>query len=991
MWRSERLLLFALVLLNIFFARRTFQSGIWADNDSVCHYAYLRHLVEEVYPATGSFLGYSPKFNMGVPFLLYNTPPGLYMLSALVSAVLPISALAGLKVCVFAGFLSVPLLGYAIARTFEDAPEDAPKFVAILLSLYSSELYGLEFFFKNGMLNPALGVPFMLATLYFFRRAETTELPRGLRHIAFAAFFFACTVCTHVLSAYMLCLALGAFVLGRPTKCWGHDILRLVVVLVTGGALAAFWIVPSAPFAAAEDAAYTWLRRPEDVISSFIDGSLLSSYFAGFFPRFIAISYVGGVAVALGALGLVIGFRRRHSGPRSAFYVFVFGFLIMLGPAWSFGVRYLPGYDRLLWYRFLTIVQIGWLILAGFGAAYLAHAGRRFIPYNRLALAFGLGWALLVMTERATKIQTTSDYPEFTEDADHIAGWLREHGDRRGRVYDEFLWQGIVQPPSVNYIRHMMPILADFDEIGGWIYENNVAGQALMKKGVFWHSPFPIVDGAPTYNVKYIVAGSSHLIRALSFDPRWKDVVKTQHLVLFENVAYEPALAEGHGLEGSASSRRYLRGGGYEYIIDLDHAPARTGPLVVKVGYLPNFRVYADDDPTPLATRPSKDGLLQIELPQGETLRRLRCVWDISELRAKGDRISLAGLALTIVLVGLSFLRRRPAASLARPLGAVGLGVAAVGLAGIVIHSRDVDLSAVGFGVRNGIEAFASPNVLKVGSYDDDRRGALVHILPGAWGERSTLGREPSRTLARPAVPALRLALARRAPGTLVLHGVPDTAAITLTLEAPGGAASCTVEGVMNQPIRLPPECAADDGAGELPGVTRDIRVGAREHLEVTAVAAETGITVVEAESLKNVVNDSGYEAFYGLGTVDGPPSNGLVMEASTRYERPVELEGEVPMSRGRVAVWILSRTFHPRFQTTRAELSVWIDGESVGAWQGAPRRPHTYWEHETVFEWIPLGEADVTDLVNIKLRIAKLKGTVAGLADVDALAFVPM
>ena len=55
-WTSDRLFFAALTLFNLFLARRTFGAGIWADNDSVCHYAYLRHLLEDILPATGTYL-----------------------------------------------------------------------------------------------------------------------------------------------------------------------------------------------------------------------------------------------------------------------------------------------------------------------------------------------------------------------------------------------------------------------------------------------------------------------------------------------------------------------------------------------------------------------------------------------------------------------------------------------------------------------------------------------------------------------------------------------------------------------------------------------------------------------------------------------------------------------------------------------------------------------------------------------------------------------
>src|SRR6516165_6753499 len=124
LWNRNAVFFAALTLFNVFLARRTFGSGIWADNDSVCHYAYVRHLLEEFYPATGTFIGWTPKYDLGTPFLLYNTPPGLYVASALVAKLTGLSALGALKAVVVAAFLSVPLLGAGLASTLEDEPGD---------------------------------------------------------------------------------------------------------------------------------------------------------------------------------------------------------------------------------------------------------------------------------------------------------------------------------------------------------------------------------------------------------------------------------------------------------------------------------------------------------------------------------------------------------------------------------------------------------------------------------------------------------------------------------------------------------------------------------------------------------------------------------------------------------------------------------------------------------------------------------------------------
>lgn len=991
-WDDPRLFLVTLVLVGIFLARRSFREGIWADNDSVCHYAYLRHLVEEFYPQTGTFLGYSPKFNEGIPFLLYNTPPGLYVLSAVVSAVLHVSPLVGMKIAVVSGFLSVPLLGYAIATTFE-GPRSTPKFVALALALFSSELYGLEFFFRNGMLNPAIAVPFLLATVYFFRRAQLTPAPKTFQYLAVGGLFFACTVVTHVLSTYMLCLALGAFVIGHGRKHWGHDVLRLGVLLAVGGALSAFWIVPSAPFAAAQDAAYTWLRRPQDTLSSFFDGSLLSSYFAGFFPNFITISNVGIVAILAGFTGLGVAIQKRATGPLSVFCVFLFGFLVMLGPTWPTIGRLLPAYDRLLWYRFLTLAEIGWLMLAGYGMAIIASLKPPFRPYNLIALVVCLFWAFIVMTQRAVRVETASEYKTFTSDVDHIAKWLRDHGDRRARIFDEFLGESVIQPPSVNYTRHMMPILSGMREIGGWIYENNVAGQILQRKGVFWYDSFPLIDEAPKYGVKYIVAGSPQLNRALESDPRWRSVMTTTNLVLFENVVYEPVAAEGAGLEGQITSEHYLKGGGYEYEIGL--SPSKTplrGPLVVKVGYLPGFTILADGKP--VEAKASPDGLLEIELPEGASPKTLICHWDVDALRHKGNLVTAAGVALALVLLGLSRVERLRAAKLAKPLEILGLSGAILAIGVLAVRSRHVDFSPIGFGVREGILPFENPNELQVGAYDDERSTSIVYLHPEAWSPRRTLGRDPARTLLKSDVPALSISLAKRDANEILLQGEPVGAHVVLSFRAPGATTNaCEVEGTIGTEVSLPASCVEDGDGGALPGITRDVllRATTNEPVVLTSIRVETGIRVTQVEGLKNAVDDGGDEAFYFMGAVEYPALGGLVMSANAYLERPIDLVGRVSTRGGREAVWLLTRTLHDRFRETRADVSVWVDGTRVGSSRGEPRGARVFWERDVVYEWVKLGEIETSEHPEVRVRIEKRKNSVAGLADIDAVAFVPM
>lgn len=995
-WQDDRLFLAVLAVTQIYFARGTFGAGIWADNDSVCHYAYAKHLVEEFYPATGTIIGYSPRFNLGVPFLVYNTPPGIYVITWATAGALHISTLAALKAWTLIAYLAVPLSSYWLGRTFEEEQRtDLPKYMALATSLFSSELFGLEFYFKNGMLNPAFAVPMMIAALAAFRGAMIRERFAGLAHLALGAVFVSLTICTHLLTTYMLGISLLMFTVAPGVKKLGANAFRLGIVLGVGILLSAWWLYPSMKFAATEDAAYTWLRRPSDTISAFFDGSLLSSYFAGFFPTFIAVSNVGFVAVACGGVGVVEVVRKKSVGARSLLLVAVLAFWIGCGPWASWGVRFLPAYDRLLWYRFVTLAAAAWFLLAGYGAYRLSSREFRFYPLNIIFLAVGGLLSLVVLSGRSAKIYTASDFPQFLRSVDQIAGWLRDHGDRRGRLYSEFLGQAVVQPPSVNYTRHMLPVMTGFDEVSGWIYENNVASQVLQRRGPFWYDPFPIIESAPLYNTKYVVAGSPQFIRALSLDPRWEPVLQTPDLVLFENRSFEPRLAEAEARDVSLTRAEMTRGGGYAWSFDVrpgtarPSAPVPAGKVLVKVGYLPGF--HADLDGKPVAVAPTEDGLVALDVPEGSG--KLSLTWDITALRRTGNRFSLAGLAVLLLLFAASRTKREAPKWAPRALQLVGSAGFALVVVGVVARSKGGRLEDVGFGVRGGLLPSSDPNRLEVGAYYDDARPYPQHLLASAWGPRHlTPAGETARALTADGAWAAELAL--RPQGTnrvrVVTSGEPRAFAIALGPPAAGAKPSCEVTGRTGEWLTLPPACLEGGERGESPGRSRYASFTGLTGAEITALEVDAGVRYVEAESLVNVYDDGGSEAFYAITAIEHVAMNGIVMYANAEKDKPVALRNRFDFAPGRYTVWLLTRTLHPRFKSTRAEVSIEVDGVLVGSVDGAARKPRDFWERDVIFEWIEVGVAEVKARSLVELTLKKRSGAVAGLADLDALAFVP-
>jgi hypothetical protein len=999
-WGNEALFFVALTAFNLFLARRTFKSGIWADNDSVCHYAYVRHLLEEFFPATGTFIGFTPKYDLGAPFLLYNTPPGVYVASAIVARATGLSALHALKAVMVTAFLATPIVGARLASTFEEEPGDLPKFVALAFSLFSAELWGLEFYFKNGMLNPALAVPFMLATLLFFRRAQRATGHRALPWLALAGLTFAATAFVHLLTTYMMGIALGCFALAAGPRKLGRSVVQVGMVGGLGAGLAAFWLVPSMHFAAKQDAAFTWIRRANDTISNYLDGSMLSSYPVGFYPHFVTYSAVGIVAILCAAFGVWRAVVRRNWAVLACAACAVLALLVTLGPRPSFGLWILPMYDRLLWYRFATLLELSTLLVAGWGA-WQAYEMRDRLGVGVLhALVGGALWAGLVMTQRAVKVQTAiDDYPQFVADVDAVSAWLRDHGKHGGRVYSEFLGQNVVDSASVNYPRHMIPVLSGYPEAGGWVYENDEPAQVMMRRGLFWYDPFPMIALAERYDVQYIVAGSPNFVRVLGQDPRWRLVLATQHVSLFEAVGREPSMVDAPGWEARVAGERYLRGGGYEYVVDLK--PGGGGEvarqIVVKTGWSPAWHASAGGRDLPVSQ--TDDALVRVTLSDAHGPTTVTLTWDITRWRATGDRISLVALAVAAAMIVAGTRKRLPMPSVPeRVVQGAGVGGAAAAVVALAARAHPVDEHVVGFGLRDGMEVTYDAGRLDVGAFDDTEEFRPTRVVAGSWGERTLLGAEPARVLTSPDHAAAVVALSPRGPNRVTVRGLlrgPDGGArpdapLTLVLRDPAAHAEvCRVDAALGRAADVPDACLAG-AAGDGPGVQRELVLRADGALTVSHIAVDSGIVFVEAEEMHNVLDDSGYEAFYAYGPPKELASNGVSMVANPTVEQPIALDRDVALPDPSYDAWILTRTVSPRLQNGRAHFLLESDGRTVVDLDPHTRRGVAFWDDDPHPEWLPAGRLDGGGTHRVRVTFYKMKTAFSGLGDLDSLAFVP-
>ena len=564
-----------------------------------------------------------------------------------------------------------------------------------------------------------------------------------------------------------------------------------------------------------------------------------------------------------------------------------------------------------------------------------------------------------------------------------MSRWLVEHGKPGGRVFSEFLGQDGLDAASVNYPRHMIPVLSGFAEAGGWIYENNPAAQELLKKGLLWYDAFPIIALAPRYDVQYVVAGSPSLVRALAHDPRWRLALGTSHLSLFEAVDRDPSLVEARGWDARVRSERYLHGGGYEYVIDAaPREEARERALVVKTSWSPAWRAHAGGRELPVGPEP--DGLLRVELPGDATTVTL--TWDIGDLRASGDRISLGAVlaAAGLLLLGT----RRKLLALPDPVvQVVGCGGAVIAIVVLAVRARPIDPEIVGFGVRGGLEVTYDAKDLRVGTFDDAEAPRPAHVIPDAWGPRTLVQGEPARALSTPDAPAAVIALSPVGANRLLVRGEASAPEVVLELrDRARGNEVCRVSATLGEAVELPDACMRD-GAIDGPGILRDLVLHAPVPLAVSEITLQDDVVLVEGEQMHNSLDDGGYEAFCTYGRPDEPASNGVTMAPLSPLHGTVAIDRRIDLPHATYDLWLLTHTVSERLHPGRSQLLVESDGAAVADVDPRPRDPIAFWDDRPRVEWVRAGRLSGggKHLVRVTLHG---DGTIG---DLDTLAFVPV
>ncbi len=964
-----------------------FKAGVLADNDFVAHAAYAEHLVRDFAPATGTHLGWTSMFNTGQPFLLFNTPPLTYVLAAAASA-LGIDTVVSLKLWVTVAFLSIPWLGYALARAaLNDRPDrrEAPIGAALCLGLFSSELWGLDFFFNNGMINAALAIPMMLATLNALYRSLDRSFRASFAWTVLGAVAFAATILTHVTTAYMTGLFAGCILLFQRRDRWLESTVRTVGLFALGLGLTAYWLIPSLEVSEHVPAAHTWIRSPWKTLAAVGTGKIFSSYNSGFFTRHFGTSFVGAIALGLGLLGAVDGLRGRvrAAGPFAAMAALTLW--IALGPAVAGPLAGLPLYDRLLWYRFITPFILAWMFLAGFGVhaavALLRRAGPPARWIGSAALGAGWAWALAVLVSRSEHIRTEAHYPQERDALAQVATWLRDHGDRRGRVYSEFPHWNVKDAISVNYARHLLPLRSGFDELVGWVYENHAVGQVLMARGLVWDNPRPILDLYSVYDVKYAVARSGQFAEMLRDDPRWRSVVSAPPFELFEAHAFTatPVAGPTRDFPAHIVERGMLPGGEYRLRIQID-APETAPEWAIKVNASPYWTATLDG--VPVATSVDAYGRLQVPQPLAAGPHTLDLVWSMAPERRRGVLLSAAAVIST-VLLGFAVRRVQRERLIAyTPPRYAGVAVVAVAMVAASARAARVDSSVLNFGYRDGMVASANPATVRVGTADDDEPSHPNRVIAAAWSEPTLHDGTPVRSTAADGQPALAVTVAPGFPATIRFRTVEPQPFAVQVVDA-AGTVRCRVEVPVSGVAPIPAACIPPaDGAR--PGSTVALGFLGDTPLTVAEATVETPIRYVEGESLLNGLDDGGTDAFYTTGLPFLRPHNGAMLSARvTAHDGPIRFSRTIAdLSPGTYRIWALvtgtasgAGRAPLEVQAARKTTAI-LDGRAD---TGAPM----------ALTWKPAGTTPVVGPLPLAFSV-RARGAKAEWADLDLIALVP-
>lgn len=334
-------------------------------NDASFHLAYLRWAADRLAAGHLPLDGLFTPLGLGFPiFHHYQVLPYLVM----APFALAFGAANVLAWTTFGLLALWPVCIYASARLFGLARWPAAAAAAVAPFLVSVAGYGYEtgsYVWRGyGMWTQLWGMWLLPLALALTWRAVVQG-----RSLLLAALATGLTIASHLLTGYLVLLALGLWVLVNPKPLRRH-LGRAAAVGVGGLAVSAWLLVP-----ALLDQRWTRMGLPPGTFWT-------DSYGA---PKVLGWLVAGElfdhgqlpVITALAGVGLVVAVRRWRSDPASRAVVGFFAMSLVLycgRPTFGMLLDRLPGQHSLFLHRMIIGVHLGGIWLAGIGPAWLGRA-----------------------------------------------------------------------------------------------------------------------------------------------------------------------------------------------------------------------------------------------------------------------------------------------------------------------------------------------------------------------------------------------------------------------------------------------------------------------------------------------------------------------------------------------------------------------------------------------------------------------------------------
>ncbi len=376
---AEILAPYGLVLLAVAFNLFVFRAETHpaaAPNDISVHVSLVHWAEQRIRHGQLVFDGWYPRLGLGLAqFHHYQSLAPIVggLIATIFGAARTVAWSNYVLVCLW------PVCVYWSARVFGFHRWIAAAAAVMSPLAYSVTLYGFEqgsFQWRgNGIWTALWGMWLLPPTLALTWRTVS----RGTGY-AWAALSLGLLIPTHFLTAYLALLALGAWVLLRPTQ-----LLRRAgraAVVAVGGALIGSWsLVPLL-------LDNTWSARTQYNVGTFWSDSFGTRKVLGWLFSGELFDHtrwpVMSVLVAIGAV--VCLWRARRDERARAIVAFTILSLVLFCGRSTFGfvINRLPGGKDLLLHRYIMGVHLGGIILAGVGLAWIGQEcfvlARRHVP-----------------------------------------------------------------------------------------------------------------------------------------------------------------------------------------------------------------------------------------------------------------------------------------------------------------------------------------------------------------------------------------------------------------------------------------------------------------------------------------------------------------------------------------------------------------------------------------------------------------------------------